>query len=190
MVSANFSHLCPPIDGCENQIYSEQREMIFLNLRLDSKEFAAFLRVSKHFEKMIQSQLFDVKRVCKVGKPCLFTSCVGDPRVGRAIYFKARAISHFLVTRSHAVRKLYEATLRWLTTVFQRLLFFAESSTHARARYRHNARKIHASIKGKPNKNNKHGGRRKNFSNNFPFHALQESRMFVKFIKSRKKLPA
>ena len=27
-------------------------------------------------------------------------------------------------------------------------LFFAESSTHARARYRHNARKIHASIKG------------------------------------------
>lgn len=60
----------------------------FLNLRLDSKEFAAFLRVSKHFEKMIRSQAFDVKRVCKVGKPCLFTSCVGDPRVGRAIFLK------------------------------------------------------------------------------------------------------
>ena len=107
MVSANFSHLCPSINGCENQICSEQREMIFLNLRLDSKEFAAFLRVSKHFEKMIRSQVFDIKRVCKVGKPCLFTSCVGDPH-----FFKARAISHFLVTRSRAVRKLYEATLK------------------------------------------------------------------------------
>ena len=71
--------------------------------------------MGKHFEKLISSQVFDEKRVCKVGKPCLFTSCVGEPRVGRAKsreLFKARAISHFLVTRLRAVKKLYEATLR------------------------------------------------------------------------------
>ena len=118
MVGSNFFHLCPSIDGCYNDIScSEQREMIFLNLLLDSKESATFLQVCKHFEKLISSQVFDGKRVCKVGKPCLFTSCVGEPRVGRAKLrelFKARAISHFLVTRLRAVKKLYEATLMLL----------------------------------------------------------------------------
>ena len=115
MVGANFFHLCPSIDDCYNDIScSKQREMIFLNLLLDSKESATFLQVDKHFEKLISSQVFDEKRVCKVGKPCLFTSCVGEPRVDRAEsreLLKARAISHFLVTRLCAVKKLYEATL-------------------------------------------------------------------------------
>ena len=46
---------------------SEQREMIFfkLDLLLDSKEFSAFLRIGKHFEKMILPHVFDGKRVYK-----------------------------------------------------------------------------------------------------------------------------
>ena len=56
----------------------------FLNLLLDSKESAAFLPIGKHCKKMIRPQIFDEKRVCEVGKPCLFTFCVGEPRVGRA----------------------------------------------------------------------------------------------------------
>ena len=115
MVGANFFHLCPSIDGCYNDIScSKQREMIFLNLLLDSKESATFLQVGKHFEKLISTQVLDEKRVCKVGKPCLFTSCVGEPRD----VLKARAISHFLVTRLCAVKKLYEATLsqKWVDT--------------------------------------------------------------------------
>lgn len=40
----------------------------------------------------------------------MFTFHVGEPRVSH-MNFKARTISHFLVTRSHAVRKLYEGTL-------------------------------------------------------------------------------
>ena len=55
-----------------------------LDLLLDSKEFSATLRICKLFEKMIRPHNFDEKRVCKVGKPCLFTFLLGEPRVGRA----------------------------------------------------------------------------------------------------------
>ena len=58
----------------------------FLNL-LDSKEFAAFLRMGKHFEKVIRSQVFDEKRVCKVGKPCLFASYAWESRASVARTF-------------------------------------------------------------------------------------------------------
>ena len=108
MVGANFFHLCPSIDGCYNDIScSEQREMIFLNLLLDSKESATFLLVVKHFEKLISYKFSTKKELTKLRS-------VGKPRVGRAKsreLFKARAICHFLATRLRAIKKLYEATL-------------------------------------------------------------------------------
>ena len=149
MVGANFFHLCPSIDGCYNDIScSEQREMIFLNLLLDSKESATFLQVGKHFEKLISSQVFDEKRVCKVGKPCLFTSCVGEPRVGRAKsreLFKARAISHFLVTRLRAVKELYEATLNMFKLWCERGIGLVLPFTHKRTHPNENIRFGHVS---------------------------------------------
>ena len=65
--------------------------------------------------------------------------------------------------------------------------FLADSSTHASTREVSSATrgKYHASVKRKPNKNNKHGARKKKFSLNFPCQYFQESRMFVKFVKSR-----
>ena len=68
----------------------------FLNLLLDSKDFPAFLRIGKHFEKMIRPQNF------------------GEKTVAIFVYFQrgkaARRLPHqplFL----RAVRKLYKATL-------------------------------------------------------------------------------
>ena len=57
-----------------------------LDLLLDSKEFSAFLRIGKHFVKMIRRHNLDEKRVCKIGKPRLFTFRVVEPRVGRASF--------------------------------------------------------------------------------------------------------
>ena len=82
----------------------------FFKPLLDSKKIAAFLRIGKHFQKLIHPHDFYEKRVCKVGNPCLFTFRLGELHVGRAS-FKARDISHFLVTRLRAVWKPYEATL-------------------------------------------------------------------------------
>ena len=65
---------------------------------MNSEEFSVFLPIGKHFKKMTRPHNFDEKRVCKVGKPCLFTFPVGEPRVSRAS-FTARAITHFLVPR-------------------------------------------------------------------------------------------
>lgn len=67
--------------------------MIFLklDLLLDTKEFAAFLRIGKYLEKMIGPHYFDKKEFVYLSR-------------------ERTAISHFLVTRLRAVRKLYEAT--------------------------------------------------------------------------------
>ena len=93
----------------------------FFNLLLDSKEFAAFLQINTHFEKMIRPHNFDEKKKFKVGKPCLFTFA-WQGRAWPARTFKTRVISHFLVTRLRAVRKLYEATLSFFSLVFLPLL--------------------------------------------------------------------
>ena len=81
-----------------------ESDKIFFNLLLDSKDFAAFLRIGKHFQKMMRAQNFGEKTGSKVRKPRLFTFHMGEPCIGHAI-------SHFLVTRLPAIRKLYEATL-------------------------------------------------------------------------------
>ena len=66
---------------------------------------------------------------------------------------------------------------------------FLPSSMHACARYRQQrvGNITYASVKRKPNKNNKHDAHKKNFPLNFLCHCFQESRMFVKFIERDKK---
>ena len=49
-----------------DKLFRTVGNMYFLNLLLDSKECATFLRIGKHFEKMILPQKLDEKRVCKV----------------------------------------------------------------------------------------------------------------------------
>ena len=108
-------------------------EMIFfINLLLDSKESAIFLQVSKHFEKLIRSQVLDQKRCLQSWKAMFVYFLCGEAALRscgvtqtRALHklFKARAISHFLVTRLCAVKKL-QATLRTFTQKFSNIDFF------------------------------------------------------------------
>ena len=93
-----------------------------------------------------------------------------------------------LLTRNHPHPSPPPSRVKWSVPYYSFFeAFLANSSTHARARYR---QQYHASVKRKPNKNHKHGARQKNFPLYFPCQYFQESKMFLKFIESRYEVPA